>query len=193
MCQQEWREWWWRIWMQVHGNNGANAQTRLELLYNICRCARRSGGNDDEECKSKCMRPLEASCASNYAGTVDCFSISGLAQLYIYIQLWLCWSTGHTHTHTQTDKQTERQTHTHTIHAQALSSFKLFRSCCRWKIEKCSTLYIICCICNVYCMLYSAYYTVPCILYILYSSKFWIGANFCILCIKLHCTKMKLW
>ena len=45
----------------------------------------------------------------------------------------------------------------------------------------------------IYCILNSAYYTVPCILYILYSGKFWIGANFCILCIKLHCTKMKLW
>ena len=115
----------------------------------------------------KCMRPLEASCASNCAGTVDCFTISGPAQLYIYIYIYvykaLTVLINRTHTYTHTDRQTNRQTdtHTHTIHAQALSSFKLFKAA-RWKIEKCSTLHIICCICNVYCMLN---YTAPCILY----------------------------
>ena len=100
----------------LHDNSDAGAPRRLELLYNICRCTRRSGGNDDEGCKSKCMRPLEASCASNYAGTVDCFSISGLAQLYIYSFDCADQQDTHIRTHRQTNRQTDRHTHIQYMH-----------------------------------------------------------------------------
>ena len=122
----------------LHGDNGANAQTRLELLYNICRCSRRSGGNDDEGCKSKCMRPLEVNCTSNCAGTlylaswsppaykrvymgvsvytctdVGCSSVSGPSYMYVYRRPVLTVLIKRTHTHR--DYQIDRQTHTHGI------------------------------------------------------------------------------
>ena len=122
------------------------------------------------------MRPLEASCANNCAGTVNCFSISGPAQLYYILKpSFDCADQQDTHvrTHRQTNLQTDRHTHTHTIHAHSRHCHP--SSCSEAAVNEKQNNAVLCllhCICNVYCMLYSAYYTVPCILYIMYSGNF---------------------
>ena len=79
------------------------------MIMKYLQVPRKSGGNDDEfECKSKCMRPLEASYASNCAGTVDYFSLRW-AQLYILKPSFDCADQQDTHVHIRTHRQTNRR------------------------------------------------------------------------------------